>query len=49
LIVRFGEAPVLARRAGLYVQGGYKTQGFLAGEPLGAGPIFRIGLSFEGE
>jgi hypothetical protein len=49
LIVRLGEAPVLARRAGLYVQGGYKTQGFLAGEPLGAGPIFRIGLSFEGK
>jgi hypothetical protein len=38
-----------ARRPfGVALQGGYKTQGFLPGEPLRAGFVFRAGLAFSG-
>jgi hypothetical protein len=37
----------LARRTfGVALQGGYKTHGFLPGEPLGAGFVFRAGFAF---
>jgi hypothetical protein len=36
-----------AGRLGLLVQGGYKTDGFVRGERLHAGPIVRAGLTFN--
>lgn len=34
-------------RAGVYVQGGYKSAGFVRGERLHAGPILRVGITFS--
>jgi hypothetical protein len=37
----------LAQRAGLLLQGGYKSDGFVRGERLHAGPLVRAGLTFS--
>jgi hypothetical protein len=34
-----------SNRVGLYLQGGYKSEGFVRGERLRAGPIVRVGLT----
>jgi hypothetical protein len=36
-----------AERAGLLLQGGYKSDGFVRGERLHAGPVARVGLTFR--
>jgi hypothetical protein len=36
-----------AERVGLVVEGGYKSDGFVRGERLHAGPIVRVGVSFR--
>jgi hypothetical protein len=45
--ISFGGSRGLGQRAGLVVQLGYKSDGFVRGERLHAGPIVRIGLTFS--
>ena len=44
--IPFGGSSGLAKRTGLVVQLGYKSDGFVRGARLHAGPIVRIGLTF---
>lgn len=42
-----GRGSRLAKRTGVLVQAGYKSDGFVRGERLHAGPIVRVGLTFR--
>jgi hypothetical protein len=44
--VALGRIRRTSARIGLYLQGGYKSDGFVRGERLRAGPVVRAGLTF---
>jgi hypothetical protein len=45
--IPFGRRGPAGRRAGVLVQGGYKSDGFVRGERLHAGPIVRVGVTLR--
>jgi hypothetical protein len=45
--IPFGRQRDAAERSGVFVQVGYKSDGFVRGERLHAGPIVRVGMTFS--
>jgi hypothetical protein len=47
LHIPFGGDPAARRRASVLVEAGYKSDGFVRGERLHAGPIVRVGVTYS--